>query len=67
MSSKLTNVHTHEVLSGALFGYNKTCSVGILEFDTTRENPQVIYRILSIDNQEIHRMTLYRSQLEFRD
>lgn len=67
MSSKLTNVHTHEVLSGALFGYNKTCSVGILEFDTTREDPQVIYRILSIDNQEIHRMTLYRSQLEFRD
>ncbi len=67
MSSKLTNVHTHEVLPGALFGYNKTCSVGLLEFDTSRDDPQVVYRILSIDNQEIHRMTLYRSQLDFQD
>ena len=67
MSSKLTNVHTHPLLPGALFGYNKTCSVGLLEFDTIRNDPQVIYRIVNIENEEIHRMTIYRSQLTFKD
>jgi alkaline phosphatase D len=63
-SSKLTNVHTHPVLPGALFGYNDTCSVGLLEFDTTLADPIVTYRIVSIENEEIHRLTLRRSQLE---
>jgi|GEM_PF-597452 len=67
MSSKMTNVHTHQVLPGALFGYNKTCSVGLLEFDTTRADPQVVYRIVNIDQEEIHRMTIYRSRLTFRE
>jgi len=67
MSSKLTNVHTHKVMPGSLFGYNKTCSFGRLDFDTTREVPQVTYRVISIDNEEIHRMTIYRDQLIFRD
>lgn len=66
MSSKLSNMHTHRVMPGSLFGYNKTCSFGLLEFDTTREDPQVTYRIVNIENEEIHRMTLYRSQLTFK-
>ena len=63
MSSRLTNVHTHERVPGALFSYNKTPAFGTLEFDTQREDPQLIYRIISIENEEIHRMTLYKSQL----
>ncbi|MEM6630746.1 MAG: alkaline phosphatase D family protein [Bacteroidota bacterium] len=65
MSSKLTNVHTHKVMHGSLFGYNKMCSFGVLEFDTTREDPQVQYRVYNIENEEIHRLTLYRSQFSF--
>ena len=66
MSSRLTNVHVHKVMPASLFGYNKTPSFGMLEFDTTKEDPQLIYRILSIENEEIHRMTIYRSMLSFR-
>lgn len=66
MSSRLTNIHTHPVQDKSLFGYSKTPSFGLLSFDTTREDPQVIYRIFSIENEEIHRMTLYKSQLIYK-
>ncbi len=66
-SSKLTNIHTHNVMPGAIFGYAKKCSFGLMEFDTTRDDPQVTYRIISIDNEEIFRITIYKSELSFRD
>jgi alkaline phosphatase D len=64
MSSRLTNIHVHRIMPGSLFGYNKTCSFGKLEFDTTAEDPNVTYSIYSIDNEKIHQLRLYRSQLE---
>ncbi|NIA29592.1 MAG: alkaline phosphatase [Actinobacteria bacterium] len=64
-SSKLTNIHTHKIMPGAIFGYNKKCSFGQLYFDTTKDNPQVTYRIFSIDNEEIFRMTVFKSDLSF--
>jgi len=68
MSSRLTNVHTHGLLQNAkgsewIMGYNKECSFGLLDFDTTREDPQVKYRIINIDDQEIDSHTLKFSQL----
>ena len=65
MSSRLTNIHTHNLMEGSLFGYNKKCSFGTLEFDTTSDDPTVTYTIKSIDNELIHAMTIYRSQLDF--
>lgn len=65
MSSKLTNWHTHGVMEESLFGYNKKNSFGVLSIDSTREDPQLIYSIYNIDNELIHQLTLYRSQLEF--
>ena len=65
MSSRLTNIHTHKLMPGSLFGYNKKCSFGTLEFDTMSEDPSVTYLIKSIDNEEIHKMTIYRSQLDY--
>jgi len=62
-SSKLTNIHTHKIMPGSLFGYNKRCSFGQLDSDTTAENPSVTYRIFSIDDKEIHRLTVYKSDL----
>ena len=65
MSSRLSNIHTHDLMDGSLFGYNKKCSFGTLEFDTKKEDPTVTYTIKSIDNEEIHKMTIYRNQLNF--
>jgi alkaline phosphatase D len=63
-SSKLTNLHTHKPMPGAAFSYNEKCSFGMLDFDTTLDDPTVTYRIVSIDNEPIHRLTLRRSQLQ---
>ncbi|MEQ6120634.1 alkaline phosphatase D family protein [Reichenbachiella sp. MALMAid0571] len=65
MSSRLTNVHTHDIMPNSLFGYNKKCSFGMLEFDTTLEDPSMTYTIKNIDNEEIHKMTVYKSELDF--
>lgn len=62
-SSRLTNIHTHKVMPGSLFGYNEKCSFGLLVFDTTRPDPQVTYRIINIDNEIIHEFSLGKSQL----
>lgn len=64
MSSRLTNVHTHDLMNGSIFGYNKKCSFGTLEFDTTIEDPTVTYLIKNIDNEEIHKMKIFKSQLD---
>ena len=62
-SSKLTNMHTHKVLEGSLFGYNEKCSFGRLVFDTTSKDPTVRYEIINIDNEKQHDITLKKSQL----
>lgn len=67
MSSRLTNMHVHEVMPGSLFGYNKTPSFGLLDIDTNAEDPTLVYRIISIDNEEIHRLTVYRSELSLKE
>jgi len=62
-SSKLTNIHTHKIMPGALFGYNKKCSFGLLTFDTTKTDPEVKYQIISIDDELIWELSLKKSQL----
>ena len=69
MSSKLTNVVTHPVLKGALFGYNEKCSVGFLTFDTTKPDPELTYNIVTIDNETLpppYRLTIKKSELSFQ-
>ncbi len=63
-SSRLTNVHTHPVMGGALFGYNEKCSFGLLKFDTTADDPTVTYSIINIDGKKIRDLTLKLSQLK---
>lgn len=62
-SSKLTNIHTHKIMPGAVFGYNKKCSFGLLMFDTTKTDPEVTYQIINIDNELIWEFSLKKSQL----
>ena len=62
-SSKLTNIHTHKIMLGAMFGYNKKCSFGLLTFDTTKTDPEVTYQIISIDDELVWEFSLKKSQL----
>jgi alkaline phosphatase D len=62
-SSRLTNIHTHPVMKGSLFGYNEKCSFGLLGFDTTTPDPEIVHRIINIDNKVVHTFTVKKSQL----
>ncbi len=63
MSSKMTNVVKHGLMKGALFGYNEKCSYGRLTFDTKAADPTVTYTIVNIDGEDIHSLTVKKSQL----
>jgi alkaline phosphatase D len=65
-SSRLTNLHTHELMPQALFGYNEKCSFGLLSFDTTLPDPRVTYQIVNIDGQKVDTLPLLRSELTVR-
>lgn len=65
-SSRLTNIHTHGLVSGALFGYNKKCSFGLLTFDTTGPDPELSYRIISIDSELIHEFVVRKSAISHK-
>ena len=66
MSSRLTNRHVHKVVKtdGLIWGYNKTCSFGLIEFDTTIDDPSVTMKCISIDGEVIHEHVLRASQLK---
>ena len=63
-SSRLTNEHVHRLMPGALFGYNEKQSFGLLLFDTSKPDPTVTFRIVSIDNEVEGELSLSRSQLD---
>ncbi|NWG12059.1 MAG: alkaline phosphatase D family protein [Acidobacteria bacterium] len=62
-SARLTNEHVHELVPGALFGYNALQSFGLLTFDFTGPNPTVNYQIISINNESVHSLTVRLSDL----
>jgi len=62
-SSRLTNIHSHELRKGALFGYNEKCGFGLLEFNTASSQPYLVYKIISIDNECIDQIRIYLHQL----
>ena len=65
-SSRLTNRHTHKVVKtdGLVWGYNKTCSFALMQFDTTRPDPQVTFGLIDIDGKRHHSHILRRSSLK---
>ncbi|MDF1752493.1 MAG: alkaline phosphatase D family protein [Verrucomicrobiales bacterium] len=65
-SSRLTNHHTHKVVKtpGLVWGYSKTCSFGLMEFDTTLKDPQVTMTCNNIEGEETNRFVLKLSQLK---
>lgn len=65
MSSRLTNLHVHPVVEtpGLIWGYNETCSFGLMEFDTKAADPQVTFRCIDIDGKERYSHVLKRSEI----
>ena len=65
-SSRLTNRHTHPVVKtkGLVWGYNKTCSFGLMRFDTTLKDPEVRFQVIDIDGKKHEEYVLKRSKLE---
>ncbi len=63
-SSRLTNIHYHELRKGALFGYNQNCGFGVLEFNTVAKQPYLVFKIITIDNELIDQMRVYLHQLQ---
>jgi len=66
-NARLTNIHYHPTMPGALFSYNAKCLFGQLLFDTTQADPQVTYRIVTIDDEPVYTLTLKKSQLTHTD
>ena len=64
-SSRLTNIHTADLMPGAIFGYNEKPSFGVLNFHTGLEDPEVQFEIVSIDDELIYAHTLSLSQLSY--
>ena len=64
MSSRLTNIHTADLMSGSLFGYNEKCSFGKITFNTTLQNPEIKFEIISIDDEIIHTHIIKKSELK---
>ncbi|MCA9109426.1 MAG: alkaline phosphatase D family protein [Planctomycetaceae bacterium] len=64
-SSRLTNQHVHETMekAGAIFSYNAKQSFGLVEFDTTADDPTVKYTVINIDGERVDDLTVQRSEL----
>ena len=65
MSSRFTNQHVHKEMEKALFSYNKKQSFGVLDIDTTLDDPTFSYSIMSIDGEGIFRHIIRRSELNY--
>lgn len=61
-SSRLTNIHTHPVMSGSLIAYNEKCSFGYLTFDFS-EN-KIVFDIINIDNENEGRVEVSMDELK---
>ena len=67
-SSRLTNRHTHRLVEtpGWIWGYNETCSFGLIRFDTVRPDPRATLEVVTIDGARVHSHELKLSQLTHR-
>ena len=63
-SGRLTNLHTHGCMPGALQCYNAEPSFGLLTFDTQRADPAVTYQVLNIDGELAYTFRVPLSELK---
>ncbi len=66
-NARLTNIHYHKTMPQALFSYNETCLFGQLAFDTTLADPEVTYRIVTINDEIVYTLNLKKSRLSHKN
>jgi alkaline phosphatase D len=67
MSSKLTNLHTHKIIEGCIFGYNKKPSFGEMIFNFTKDEPTATYTAYSIDDENVGSVEIKLKELQTND
>ena len=65
-SSRLTNQHVHPRMKKAEFSYNASQSFGLMEFDTTIDDPSVTMKVINIDGEVVYTKVVRRSQVSYR-
>lgn len=64
-SSRLTNIHYHALMPGAMFGYNEKNGFAVLTFNTKETLPYMIYQMYNIDNELINQIRIYLHQISY--
>ncbi len=64
-SSRLTNIHTHELMEESIIGYNEKCSFGHLTFNTAEDKPNIKFKIINIDSEVIDSLSVTLKQLGY--
>ena len=67
MSSKLTNLHTHKIIEGCIFGYNKKPSFGEMIFNFSKDEPTATYTAYSIDDESVGSVEIKLKELQTND
>ncbi|MBX2842864.1 MAG: alkaline phosphatase D family protein [Flammeovirgaceae bacterium] len=57
-SSRLTNIHVHELIPHSLFGYNEKCSFGLVTFNISDDTSLIEYQIYDIEGKKHGGITL---------
>lgn len=57
LSSRLTNIHFHEIEPGTIFSYNELQSFGILDFDPKAEIPTASIQFVNLNGETVFERT----------
>jgi alkaline phosphatase D len=62
LSSRLTNMHFHDNMPGAIFSYNDLQSFGLLTFSTKMEPPEAHFEIINLHGESVYENTFIIGQ-----
>ena len=62
LSSRLTNMHYHDTVPGAIFSYNDPQSFGLLTFITEKETPEVLFEVVNLHGKKVYEHTFVIGQ-----
>jgi alkaline phosphatase D len=54
LSSRLTNMHFHDIVPGAIFSYNDSQSFGLLSFDTSKDLPEILLEVVNVNGEKVY-------------
>jgi len=64
-TSHLTKDGSHPLMPKAIFSHRGRPMFGLLTFDMTKADPEIIYQVVDIDNKVVDTLVVKRSQLSF--